>query len=153
VSKDILRNGDVLSAAVLAALGVYIFTTALAWPYYNEDGPGPAFFPVWYGVILIVLSLALIVITVVNQPKHEETDWQGVGRALITWLAFAICSALMGWLGFFVSFAILTFFMITFVFRQPPVKAVIVAVCASAGFYLIFPFALSVPLPTGVFGF
>ena len=43
--------------------------------------------------------------------------------------------------------------MIAFVFRQPPVTAGIVAVGAALGFYLVFPFALSVPLPTGVFGF
>jgi putative tricarboxylic transport membrane protein len=153
VHKDILRNGDVLSAAVLAALGVYIFMEARNWPYYSEDGPGPAFFPVWYGVAMVVLSLALIAITIAKKPKAEEPDWQGVRRALITWAAFAVCSALMGWLGFMVSFAILTFFMITFVFGQPPVKAGIVAVAAAAGFYLVFPFALSVPLPTGVFGF
>jgi len=153
VHKDILRNGDVLSAAVLAALGVYILVASSGWSYYGEDGPGPAFFPVWYGVAMIVLSLALIVITIAKQPKAEQPDWQGVGRALITWAAFAVCAALMGWLGFLVSFAILTFFMITFVFRQPPLKAGIVAVLAALGFYLVFPFALSVPLPTGVFGF
>ncbi len=151
--KDILRNGDVLSAAVLVALGVYILVGASDWPYYSEDGPGPAFFPVWYGVAMVVLSLALIVTTIVNKPAAEQPDWPGVSRALITWAVFAVCAALMGWLGFMISFALLTFFMITFVFRQPPVKAGIVAVCAAFGFYLVFPFALSVPLPTGVFGF
>ncbi len=43
--------------------------------------------------------------------------------------------------------------MIVVVFRQSPVKAAVVAVCASAGFYVVFPLALSVSLPTGVFGF
>jgi len=153
VIKDILRNGDVVSAAVLAALGVYIFMEARNWTYIGDDGPGPAFFPIWYGVVMIVLSLALILTSIGKQRTADDTDWQGIGRALITWFAFAICAALMGWLGFFVSFAILTFFMVTFVYRQPPLKAGIVAVCAALGFYLVFPFALSVPLPTGVFGF
>ena len=53
--KDILRNGDVLSAAALAALGIYMFSEAWPWPYYSDDGPGPAFFPLWYGVIMVVL--------------------------------------------------------------------------------------------------
>ena len=150
--KGILRNGDVLSAAALAALGVYVFMGAWNWPYYNEDGPGPAFFPIWYGVAMVVLSLALIVMTIANLPKAEAPDWQGISRALITWAGFAISAALMGWLGFMISFALLTVFMITYVFRQPPVMAVVVAVVAALGFYLIFPFALSVPLPIGVFG-
>src|SRR5262245_55029898 len=147
VSKDILRNGDVISLAVLAALGVYIVIEASPWVYYNEDGPGPAFFPMWYGIAMVVLSLVLIAITISNQPKAETPDWPGVTRALITWAAFAICGLLMSWLGFLVAFAILTFFMITFVFRQPPVTAGIVAVVAALGFYLVFPFALSVALP------
>lgn len=151
--KDLLRNGDVLSAAVLAALGVYIFVEALNWPYYSEDGPGPAFFPVWYGIAMVVLSLALIAIAVSKHAKAETPDWPGLGRALMTWAAFAICSALMGWLGFFLCFAVLTFFMITVVFRQPPVMAAVVAVAASLGFYVVFPLALSVPLPSGIFGF
>lgn len=153
MTKDILRNGDVLSAAALAALGVYVFAEAWSWPYYNEDGPGPGFFPVWYGVVMVVLSLALIAMTIAKLPRAETPDWQGISRALITWAAFAISAALMGWLGFLVSFALLTFFMITYVFRQPAVTAGVAAVIAAAAFYLVFPFALSVPLPTGVFGF
>ena len=153
MTKDILRNGDVISSAVLAALGVYIVMEASNWGYYGEDGPGPAFFPIWYGIAMIVLSLALIAITVAKQPKAETPDWQGVGRALTTWSAFAICAVLMNWLGFLVAFALLAFFMIVVVYRQSPVTAAIAAVVAAAGFYLVFPFALSVELPTGVFGF
>lgn len=153
MTKDILRNGDVISSAVLAALGVYIVMEARHWNYLGDDGPGPAFFPIWYGIVMIVLSLALIAITIVNKPKAETPDWQGIGRALVTWAAFAVCAALMGWLGFLIAFALLTFFMITFVFRQSPVTAGIAAVVAAAGFYLVFPFALNVALPTGVFGF
>ncbi len=151
--KDILRNGDVLSAAALAALGVYVFIEAWPWPYYNDDGPGPAFFPLWYGVVMIVLSLALIGMTIAKLPRAETPDWQGVSRALITWAAFAISAVLMNWLGFMISFVLLTFFMITYVFRKPPVMAGVVAVTAALGFYLVFPFALSVALPVGVFGF
>jgi len=153
VTKDILRNGDVISSAVLAALGIYIVMEARHWTYVGEDGPGPAFFPIWYGIIMLGLSLALIAMTIVNRPKAETPDWQGIGRALITWAAFAICAVLMGWLGFLIAFALLTFFMITFVFRQSPVTAAVAAVLTAAGFYLVFPLALSVALPTGVFGF
>ena len=151
--RDILRNGDVLSAAALAALGVYVFMEAWNWPYYNDDGPGPAFFPIWYAVAMVVLSLALIGMTVAKLPKAASPDWPGVSRALITWAAFAISAVLMNWLGFMVSFALLAFFIITYVFRQPAAGAAVVAVVAAVAFYLVFPFALSVPLPTGVLGF
>ncbi len=153
MNKDLLRNGDVLSAAVLAALGVYIFMEAREWTYVGDDGPGPGFFPIWYGIAMVVLSLGLIASTIAKQPRSETPDWPGVGRALITWAAFAVCAALRGWLGFLVSFAILTFFMVAFIFRRPPLTAAVVAVCTAAGFYVVFPLALSVELPTGVLGF
>ena len=153
MNKDILRNGDVISSVVLAALGVYIVMEARHWNYAGEDGPGPAFFPIWYGIIMLGLSLALIAMTIVSRPKAETPDWPGIRRALITWAAFAICAVLMGWLGFMLAFAILTFFMVAFVFRQPVLQAGIIAVCTALGFYLVFPLALSVALPTGVFGF
>lgn len=142
-----------MSAAALAALGIYVFMAAWPWPYYNDDGPGPAFFPLWYGVGMVALSLALIGTTIANLPKAETPDWQGISRALITWSAFAISAVLMNWLGFTISFALLTFFMITYVFGKPPVMAGVVAVVASLCFYLVFPVALSTALPTGVFGF
>ena len=158
MSRDIWRNGEVLSAAVLAALGVYIFMEARTWVYYNDDGPGPAFFPVWYGIAMVVLSLVLIATTVAKElkdttPSSAETDWVGIRRALITWAAFAICALLMHWLGFMIAFALLSFFIITYVFRQPPVMAGVAAVVMALGFYLLFPLALSAALPTGVFGF
>jgi putative tricarboxylic transport membrane protein len=153
VNKDILRNGDVISGAVLALLGVYIFLEARGWSYYSEEGPGPGFFPAWYGVTMIALSLALVVGAVAKAQKADEYDWPGIGRAAITWVAFALSAVLMGWLGFLLSFALLTFFVVAFVFRRSLLSAGVIAVSSAAGFYVVFPLALSVPLPTGVLGF
>jgi putative tricarboxylic transport membrane protein len=153
VTKNILRDGDVISGALLAALGVYVFLESRTWPYYSEDGPGPGFFPAWYGLAMIVLSLALVVSAIWKARTPEAIDWPATRRALATWAAFALAAALMGWVGFLVSFALLTFFIVVYVFQRPPLTAVIVAAATSAGFYVVFPLALSVPLPTGVFGF
>jgi putative tricarboxylic transport membrane protein len=153
VRQNIFRNGNVISAAVLAALGVYVFIEARGWAFVSEDGPGPGFFPAWYGAAMVVLSLVLIVTTVTRPRDGGVYDWPAIGRALCLWLAFAVCAALMGWLGFLICFAILTFFVVTVVFRESVTKAALVAVGTAAGFYVVFTLALSVPLPTGVFGF
>jgi putative tricarboxylic transport membrane protein len=153
VHKDILRNGDVISAAVLAALGAYVFMQSREWAYYGDDGPGPAFFPAWYGGVLVALSLALIVSTITKQRAAEVVDWSGVRRALCTWLVFAACAAAMPWLGFLLSFSVLTFFLVAVIFRQSLLSAGLVALGTSAGFYVVFPLVLQVPLPTGFLGF
>jgi putative tricarboxylic transport membrane protein len=154
MQKYNLRNGDVVSGAFLAALGLYIVAQAYSWNYYNPDGPGPGFFPTWYGLLMIGLALALIISTA-RKPKPQESpkDWDGSKRALITWFAFAACIATMGVLGFRLSFALFTFFLVVFVFQRTLVAAVLTSVGATAAFYIVFPVLLGVQLPIGWFGF
>ena len=79
-----LKKGDVISGAVLAALGVYIITQARAWDYYTLDGPGPGFFPFWYGVAMVVLSLLLVLNAARTGDDGESkagVDWPSTGRA------------------------------------------------------------------------
>jgi len=151
--KDFVRNGEAISGAVLAALGAYIFLQSRAYDYYTSDGPGPGFFPTWYGVAMVVLSLALVIGSVREGGAARAIDRQATGRALGTWAAFAVAVALMGTLGFVVSFALLTFFVVTFVFRRSLTTAGITAVVAALVFHVVFPVVLEVQLPTGVFGF
>jgi putative tricarboxylic transport membrane protein len=149
-----LRNGDVISGAILVALGFYIVAQARFWNYYNPDGPGPGFFPTWYGLLMIGLALALIISTALKpRPQEARKDLGGMKRALITWLAFAACIATMGILGFRLSFALFTFFLVAFVFQRTLLAAGLTAVGATAAFYVVFPVLLSVQLPIGWFGF
>jgi putative tricarboxylic transport membrane protein len=155
MGKNVLRDGEIIAGALLAGLGVYIFIQSRAWDYYTEDGPGPGFFPYWYGVAMMVLSLALIVSRVrkFETGQGRATDWSATRRALGTWLAFAVSVALMEPLGFVLSFALLTFVIVTLIFHRPPVTAGLTAIGVAVAFHLTFPVILSVPLPTGFLGF
>ncbi|HZA50229.1 MAG TPA: tripartite tricarboxylate transporter TctB family protein, partial [Myxococcaceae bacterium] len=106
------NHGDILSGAVLAALGIYVIAEARVWTYYASDGPGPAFFPTIQGVALIGLSLVLIVRSLRHPlaAKEHKVDWPGVARALATWGALAVNIALIELIGFLLAFALLTFF-------------------------------------------
>jgi len=150
-----LRNGEVISAAVLAVLGVYIVLQARAWNYSGPDGPGPGFFPIWYGLAMVGLALLLIGRTVLRADA-TASDTAGTRtnrRGLATWIAFAAAIALMNTLGFIVSFGAFTFFLVAVMFRKPPLTAALTAISTAAVFYLTFPLALGVSLPKGVFGF
>lgn len=163
------NNGDAISAAVLAGLGVYIVIQARQWDYLAPDGPGPGFFPMWYGVALIALSLMVIAGRIARMAQEgrvpgaaaatahtDGTDRQAQRReiyhALGVWAAFAASVALLKVLGFLLAFGLLTFFIVVLIYRRPWKVAVAVAVGTSLGFYLVFPLALSVALPVGVFG-
>lgn len=150
------KTGDIVSGAVLAGLGGFIVMEARHWEYVGADGPGPGFFPMWYGVAMIALSLLLVFSSLRRGAAVESArpvNWREVGRALASWAAFSACIALLKVLGFVLAFGLLTLFVVAVMYRRPLGVALAVAIGSAAGFYLVFPLALNVDLPAGVFGF
>ena len=136
-----MKRPDFWSGLVLAVLGGGIVHEARGWEYLGADGPGPGFFPLWYGIAMLLLSLVLM-------TKGEgRASWKGAGRAFATWGAFAVSVALLKLLGFLVSFAALTFFLVAVMYRRPLKVAALVAIGLAAGFWIVFPLALGVALP------
>ena len=62
---------DFWSGLALAGLGAYIIAEAAQWEYLGQDGPGPGFFPLWYGIAMVALSLGLVASSVLRQPGPE----------------------------------------------------------------------------------
>ena len=149
-----MKIGDIVSGAVLAGLGLFIILEARGWDYLGMEGPGPGFFPLWYGLLMVALSLALVVASIKRgTATGRPVNWQEVGRALGAWLALAICVGLLKLLGFLIAFGLFTFFLVYVMYRRPVMPAVAVSVGVCAGFYLVFPLALNVGLPVGMLGF
>ena len=150
-----LKSADLWSGLVLGALGVFIVVEARQWEFLGPDGPGPGFFPLWYGIAMVALSAVLVVASVLRKASRADgaINWREIGRAAATWLALAVSVAALKLLGFAISFAALTFFIVAVMYRRRWTVAAGVAVASAAGFYLVFSFALGVSLPTGVFGF
>jgi putative tricarboxylic transport membrane protein len=153
--QDRTRNlGDLWSGLALAALGTYIIVEALQWDYVTPEGPGPGFFPLWYGIAMLALSGVLVVSELARRSAGAKPiNWNPLGRALSTWLALAASVALLKPLGFLVSFALLTYFIVAVMYRRPLKVAALVAAASAAGFFLVFRVALDVSLPVGVLGF
>lgn len=146
------RRGDFWSGLALAALGAWIVSEARGWTYMGEDGPGPGFFPLWYGGTMVLLSLALVTGAVLKRRVDTPPVSMGdLGRALLCWLAFVAAIALMKVIGFVAAFAILTWFVITVMARRPQRVALPIAIGFAAGFYALFTLALDVALPRGIF--
>ena len=139
-------KSDFWSGLALGALGAYIVAQAWGWEYLGADGPGPGFFPLWYGIAIVGLSLALV-FSSLQDKDTASIDWAGASRAFATWLALALAVAAFKLAGFFVSFAALTFFIVAVMYRRRLVVAATVAVAATASFYVVFPLALGVKLP------
>ena len=153
--RTIMRDGDALAGAALAMLGVHILVKSLSWDLMGPEGPGPGFFPLGYGALMIVLSLLLILSRVTRGVAAPEApiDWRSHVRPLGTWLAFALAALLMPVVGFLVAFGALSLFMTIFVFARPFRTALAVGVLCPLGFWIVFPILLDVRLPVGRLGF
>jgi len=149
------NRGDVVSGALLAGLGIYIVVEARRWEYLDADGPGPGFFPLWYGIAMIALALLLAATSALPSVAAPRAagNTRAIGRALATWTALAACAGLFKLLGFLLSFGLFTLFVVAGMYRRPILPALAVAVSCAVGFYLLFPVALNVALPKGFLGF
>ena len=147
-----MRKGDFWSGLVLVGLGAYIVKEALSWEYLTVDGPGPGFFPLWYGGAMIVLSLLLVAGAVLKSgasAAQRQVNRSELLRVLTCWLAFVVCIALLNVLGFVVSFALMTYFIIAMLFRKSQRVAIGLAIMGALSFYALFSLALGVALPAG----
>ena len=143
-----MRSGDFWSGIALAALGTYIVEEARHWNYLSEEGPGAGFFPLWYGSLMVVLSLVLVAQAALRRaPAGEPVRWGEVRRALVTWLAFVASVALMPWLGFTISFALLAWFVVAVMARQPQRVAIPLAIGFAVLFWGLFDWGLDLSLP------
>jgi putative tricarboxylic transport membrane protein len=140
------RSADFWSGLALGGLGAYIIVVASGWEYMGQDGPGPGFFPLWYGIVMAVLSLMLMVASVTSKDG-SVINWSGARSAFLTWGAFTLMVATLKLVGFVIGFAALTFFIVLVMYRKPLKVAAFTAIGLAASFYVVFPLALGVQLP------
>lgn len=149
-------KGNLFSGLCLAAFGIYVISVAVKLPYVSEVGPGPGFFPLWIGIGLVTFATFLIFaffLPSVNMARARSYSWNSAGRVLAGWAAMMLAIALLGKIGFGLSFILLTIFLLVALDRRPPLLAVGVGVGLAVVFHLIFVVALDVALPTGFWGF
>src|SRR5690242_18902702 len=101
------RSPDFWSGLALAALGAYIVAQSRGWDYLTDDGPGPGFFPLWYGIAILACSGWLAAF-----GKSPSPDWRGTGRAVAAWGAVAVSVAIVKLVSFAVAFGALSFFIV-----------------------------------------
>ena len=63
-------KGNFISAACLAAFGIYVISVAARLDYVSEVGPGPGFFPLWLGIGLVLFAVWIDARILVDLPKQ-----------------------------------------------------------------------------------
>ena len=149
-------KGNLFAGSALAAFGIYVISVAVRLPYVSESGPGPGFFPIWLGIGLTTFAAVLIYSSLrgsESKPLLQSGTQPLTARSLAGWVAVMIAIALLSWIGFALSFIVLTVVLIAGLERRPVLLAVGVGVGLAVVFHLIFVVALDVSMPKPVWGF
>jgi putative tricarboxylic transport membrane protein len=149
-------KGDLIAAGVLAGFGIYVIWVAAKLPYVSDVGPGPGFFPIWLGLGMVIFAAGLMSSSLTARARktdREGKSWRSLIRPLGGWLAVMAAIALLGRIGFVLSFVVLTLFLIVVLDRRSFFLAAGVAVGLAVAFHVIFVLALDVSLPKAVWGF
>jgi putative tricarboxylic transport membrane protein len=152
-----MKKADQWSGLALSILAAGMIWAAVGLPYGNVHNPGPGFFPLWLGVILSGMSIALFVQT--TRGKESERTLQEIleedvrwGKVLLVLAALIICAFLMDTIGFLIVTFLLMIVLLRFIEPQPWKVVIGWALVGSVGSYLIFEVWMKLRLPKGFLG-
>jgi putative tricarboxylic transport membrane protein len=152
-----MKNADQWSGLVLLIISGLIGWGALLLPYGNIHNPGPGFYPLWLGILLAVMSIALILKSMRHRGRQrnlrgslaEKVRWD---KVLFVLIALALYGYFMNILGFLMVTILLMVFLLRFIEPQPWRSVIAWTLIGSFGSYLIFEIWMKLRLPKGFWG-
>jgi putative tricarboxylic transport membrane protein len=151
----IAKNKDFLSSVVWGAVALAFTWGGLRLGVGSLHRPGPGFIPSMIGVLLLLLSAALLLITL-SQGKNEQAKvalWKEKGsweKILSSFIALLFYLILLNPLGYLVTTFLFLTYLIRFVSGKGWRLALGIAILTSGASYLLFAIGLEVRLPQGI---
>lgn len=136
---------NLVTAVVIAALGVAAIVGSLALGVGSPGQPGPGTWPLLMGVALLVLSvvLAFLARRTTDAERFTRASWQ-VLAGLVTMILFV---SAIGVIGFEIPAALLTFVWLRYLGGESWRLSIVISIAVVIAFYAIFVGALSVRIP------
>jgi putative tricarboxylic transport membrane protein len=132
---------DAIAGLCFIALAVAFIIPSLSFPGGTSDGvPGPGYFPILLGVLLILLSIGLIVTGIVKQTSFNVVDDLFKANAkpfLLTIVAVIAYLVLWNFLPFLVNTS-LFLFALGLIYERKIVYNIIFSVVTTVVLYLVF---------------
>lgn len=152
-----LKTADKIFAAVLTLVGTYVVIASWNYGLMRGRVPGPGFFPFFSGLLLTVLSAAVLVRrTGVLSGRVEPRVLAIIAGIVATLLAFVFLAPHAG----FTVCAFLLMLVIGWISeerekrsRRFAVNLTVISLLACAACHVFFRYLILVNLPTGFLGF
>src|SRR5258705_10948497 len=142
--------GELVLAAFFVILGLLWVGQAIRMPLWEGFAPQSGFMPLWYGIILIGLTGAVL-FNLFRQKEAANAE-EPISKPLIVLAVFAAGIAGLEPMGFGPAIFLMLLFMFAFVERLPIISSVLVAAGTTLVLFLIFRTWLNVGLPAGPLG-
>ena len=150
-----LRNGDFSSSLFWMLCGLFIILGSLRLPVGEPHNPGSGFLPLLVGVLMAILSTALLWRSV-RKKKVEEALPTSMPRNLFkliaTFLALLIYVPAFPFLGFIFATIPLMVFLFKTIGEMGWKISLVGGTFISLGMYIIFKVWLQVQFPIGFWG-
>ncbi len=151
-----MRLADMVVGVLAVLMGTYAILGAREMEYDGIYGPGPGFFPIWLGGVMLLLGIGLLVSIFRSRGRTKvkafDLDRRRALRVGIAVGSLAASVWLYQYLGFMVGFGLFVVTALVVLDRLPWYKVAAVAVLMPVGFWGIFSKGLNIDIPKGIFG-
>jgi len=148
------RNGsvDAVVSAILFAIGaVVVFEARALGAGWQNDGPGPGYFPFYIGLILCIASAGIFYQAMFSKKKDGGAfvDREQLGRVLSVFIPAIFYVLAIVFVGIYVASAIYIAVFMVVLGKYAAWKAALIGFLVSAAFFLMFEVWFKVPLYKG----
>lgn len=142
---------DRIASVAMFLVGFVVVREGFQLPYTTGFSPGPGFFLLWVGGILMLLSVVLFVTTRRKDMPFVRNP-AGFRKAALVALSLIAYIFALNLLGLLLSLALFLAFLVAVVEQRSWRGWVAMSVLGSLSCYLLFEVWLRVPLPRGILG-
>ena len=145
---------DQISSLIWIGLGIFVVYSSYGLEYMDEYGPKGGFLPLWLGIILIILGLALGATAMFSGHRREKVTFAGRANALkilfilIGYFCFVYLTEFAS-IGFYISIGMLSLFLLAFVEKRGWIFSIVTGVVVTISLWLLFEVIFNTGLPPG----
>lgn len=151
-----MQKADRITCGVLLLFSAYVINKSLAYGLTRNSISGPGFIPFWVGLALVLLSVLLLIQTFYRKDEARDSpifDRESFLACLLYVGGGVLVIVATKFLGLLLPVGIAVFFFSKLKGSGTWKKSVILAICTTAGIFVLFNLILHVDLPISPFGF
>jgi putative tricarboxylic transport membrane protein len=146
-------NGmDRIAGGIILVIGMAIIWQATRLHIGNFTVPGPGFFPLLLGIVVVLLSVCLIVFAEETGGDKSSFSWGNLKRVASVFGVLLFYGAVLELVGFLIASFVLLLYLSLVIGKQRIAGALLRAVIMTGLSYLLFDVVLKTQLPKGIIG-